>query len=749
MILLIKALRIAIIHQARICKMLVCILSWSFLSCTPGDFGKNPTKKDELVIALESLGELPESNPNPTPDRKMEKEEAIDTDSERTVLQGEESRGFRESRNIGRKRNQKEGDLDSASQYPQLASASLGFKKAKTGTSLAGEQPIEKHVMDKYKSFTAEQLAELAKNNDIPVQEFLVEQCLETGLSSLIKDLINPFQWQGIQERCEEDERYVFLLLSCKARSQEEAELYTKISTSVIQHAQAGHVLAQHNLGLMYDKGKGVLGDYKQALEYYMKAAEQEYAWSQHNLGLMYFQRRGMSPNYEQALTWFHKAAQQGFTRAQDMLGKMYYAGKGVPQDYNQAFKWVSKVASHESTTLLADHLSSAQNMVGSMYYDGKAGIQDYEQAFKWFHEAASRGHSEAQNSLGFMYKEGKFVKQDYQQAFHWFSKSASKGFVGGEYNLACMYQEGKFVPQDHNQAFDWFSKAASQGYNHAQSMLANMYYNGLGVEARLDQAVCWYKKAKAKAALLNIFSITPVSSISNNQATEESLNKLRDKLLGKWQSIIVQKSRDREGKCATSVLSSYTKLEETALELMKWQLKLRTESGFMLSCIHFKDMNHISSIYAYQARTGNIPYVKQYGLLNKEYTSFGEDNVKLADRIVAELTFNPALYQGAQSTLARLRETYEKAKIQADSQALYIEEKCQRLALDESKKGALLKKLALENELSAIFEQKLQEIQEETDQFTNYYNLVLAQIEQEVSSRNQKFQKENAYLFE
>jgi hypothetical protein len=45
---------------------------------------------------------------------------------------------------------------------------------------------------------------------------------------------------------------------------------------------------AQYNLGNMYDFGKGVLKDAKQAASWYQKAAEQGYAKAQSNLGAMY-----------------------------------------------------------------------------------------------------------------------------------------------------------------------------------------------------------------------------------------------------------------------------------------------------------------------------------------------------------------------------------------------------------------------------------------------------------------------------
>jgi len=44
--------------------------------------------------------------------------------------------------------------------------------------------------------------------------------------------------------------------------------------------AEQGHAKAQLNLGLMYDNGHGVTRDYKEAVKWYRKSAEQEYALS-------------------------------------------------------------------------------------------------------------------------------------------------------------------------------------------------------------------------------------------------------------------------------------------------------------------------------------------------------------------------------------------------------------------------------------------------------------------------------------
>ena len=49
--------------------------------------------------------------------------------------------------------------------------------------------------------------------------------------------------------------------------------------------AEQGDSMAQFNLGLMYDNGRGVPQDNTEAAKWYRKAAEQGYANAQFNLG--------------------------------------------------------------------------------------------------------------------------------------------------------------------------------------------------------------------------------------------------------------------------------------------------------------------------------------------------------------------------------------------------------------------------------------------------------------------------------
>ena len=66
--------------------------------------------------------------------------------------------------------------------------------------------------------------------------------------------------------------------------------------------AEQGDAEAQHNLGVMYDKGQGVPQDDKEAVKWYRLAAEQEHADAQYNLGLMYDKGIGVHQDFNEAV---------------------------------------------------------------------------------------------------------------------------------------------------------------------------------------------------------------------------------------------------------------------------------------------------------------------------------------------------------------------------------------------------------------------------------------------------------------
>ena len=106
------------------------------------------------------------------------------------------------------------------------------------------------------------------------------------------------------------------------------------------QAAEQGLAEGQFNLGVMYDRGKGVPENDKTAVSWFTLAAEQGNANAQYNLGVMYANGDGVPENDKTAVKWFTLAAEQGSANAQDYLGFMYEYGDGVLTDTKRAYMW-------------------------------------------------------------------------------------------------------------------------------------------------------------------------------------------------------------------------------------------------------------------------------------------------------------------------------------------------------------------------------------------------------------------------
>ena len=87
-------------------------------------------------------------------------------------------------------------------------------------------------------------------------------------------------------------------------------------------------------------------GDYQQALEWYSKAAAQDFAPAQVNLGALYAEGQGVQQNFQEAMKWYQKAADQGYAPAQFNLGIMCILDQGnLTKDYFMAYIWFSRAA--------------------------------------------------------------------------------------------------------------------------------------------------------------------------------------------------------------------------------------------------------------------------------------------------------------------------------------------------------------------------------------------------------------------
>ena len=109
--------------------------------------------------------------------------------------------------------------------------------------------------------------------------------------------------------------------------------------------AAGGYTVAQHNLAVMYEKGRGVAQDYGLARRWYGAAAAQGDAEAMTNLGLMQYRGQGGAKDPKAAIETFTRAAKLGSVKAAYDLGTLLEHGDGVAADPTSAASWYRQAA--------------------------------------------------------------------------------------------------------------------------------------------------------------------------------------------------------------------------------------------------------------------------------------------------------------------------------------------------------------------------------------------------------------------
>ncbi|MDB4724694.1 sel1 repeat family protein, partial [Planctomycetota bacterium] len=224
-----------------------------------------------------------------------------------------------------------------------------------------------------------------------------------------------------------------------------------------------------------------------------------------------------------EAVKWFRKAADQEFADAQDWLGICYYGGVGVALDDKKAVDWFRKAA-HQGH-------AGAQTRLGECYYDGRGVLQDREKAVAWFRKAAVQGDPQACVALG----SASLGLPSAGLAGFWAFVEGSPTISG----LALL--SGSFDPSGDSSksrlAVDWFRKGAEHGYADADAFLAICYTFGIGVAQDEVEAYAWALVARyhgvaddfdLRTELQNGILFAPLSTSDVTQGEQRSQELLK-----------------------------------------------------------------------------------------------------------------------------------------------------------------------------------------------------------------------------
>ena len=194
--------------------------------------------------------------------------------------------------------------------------------------------------------------------------------------------------------------------------------------------------------------------------------AEEGYAPAQGNIADFYLNDK----NYKEAFEWYSKAANNGDVRAQFNLSIFYQNGIYVQQDLDAKMYWLEKAGENgygEAASLLANIY---------LFTNGDAQKGPY-----WAEKAAEAGDVIWQCNLGTFYL-GKFgFPKDIAKAKYWTEKAAEQGDTTAYCNMGNAYDKGLFEP-DARKAIYWFERAATVECHeqaHAAYRLALIYYRG------------------------------------------------------------------------------------------------------------------------------------------------------------------------------------------------------------------------------------------------------------------------------
>jgi hypothetical protein len=252
---------------------------------------------------------------------------------------------------------------------------------------------------------------------------------------------------------------------------------------------------------------------FAEAVKWWRKAADQNYALAQHNLGNSYRSGKGVEQDYAEAVTWFRKAARQGFAPAQNDLGVCYAKGLGVTEDDIEAYKWLL-LAAAQGDQLARNFMAKVEGRMGreqiaqgqKLAGDFKplkvslpaapqgasggnpgadllaqAGSGDFKPPGPPFSDAppgeagdqpladlrakAATGDAKAQNELGEALRSGKRgVTRNAVVAVQWFRQAAEQNLAAAQSNLGECYERGDGVAKYEVEGYKWDLLAAAQG---------------------------------------------------------------------------------------------------------------------------------------------------------------------------------------------------------------------------------------------------------------------------------------------
>lgn len=275
------------------------------------------------------------------------------------------------------------------------------------------------------------------------------------------------------------------------AVAQDQAEILKRIENSSNVESNTTKTVEEKNqrpLDLAY--GAYQRGQYLTAFELALPRANLGDPAAQTLIAELYDKGRGIARDRKEATAWYEIAANAGNRDAQFSYAVKLLDGKYVKKDRPRAMKLMQQAAD-------AGHSVAMYNFAQQIINENP-GSKGFTKAMPYLEQSAEAGVVEAYYALSQVYTTGiGLTNPDLKKARSWLIRAARGGVDTAQIELAIQLANGKNGVKNEQSAVAWFRRAAYSGNVIAQNRLARMLAQGMGTPANAVEAAKWYILAR------------------------------------------------------------------------------------------------------------------------------------------------------------------------------------------------------------------------------------------------------------
>lgn len=291
----------------------------------------------------------------------------------------------------------------------------------------------------------------------------------------------------------------------------------------LIQEANAGDPLAQHELGMRLLLGEGLAPDTVQAVYWIRRAASQNMTSAVYNYGILLMNGWGVEWNPFEAFKNFRKAAISGMPQAQYAIGILHTDNLIVPKDLKKAFIWIKK--SYENGFEPAEEIMAS---LSEFVDTTEISFDDTLTRNIDFTDISNQ--TSIESSIGLVFIDFEAMKDTIKDiSDNMLLKDLKNCGLKNILDTLSLTDDSELVNIDSNEQIQILQNLAEAGSPEALSVLGRLYEKGIGINKDLVKAAEYYIRAvrldspRSPLLLWNLIQIENFYSVLKEAADKDN----------------------------------------------------------------------------------------------------------------------------------------------------------------------------------------------------------------------------------